>query len=136
MTLSKLFFKRFVPLVGIVITLHVVAVFLGVFGGTFQSIVTLDVILFIMFGAGAMLIGPGLDKDPENFVNRFLILTTVQLLAAMSILAALAYVKMPDMRTVALQFISIFVILLAVQSFLLVKGVKNGGITEEKTTKS
>ena len=126
MTLSKLFLKRFVPLVAIVIILHIVFVFMDVLGGTFQSILPLDLLLFLMFGAGAMLIGPGLDKAPDNFVNRFLILTTVQLLAAMSILAALAYVNISDMRTVALQFISIFVILLAIQSFLLVKGVKNG----------
>lgn len=125
MTLSKLFLKRFVPLVAIVVLIHIVLAFLEVFGGTFKSILVLDILLFVVFGAGAMLIGPGLDKEPENFVNRFLILTTVQLLAAMSILAALAYVKMPDMRTVALQFISVFVILLAIQSFFLVKGVKN-----------
>ena len=87
--------------------------------------VCICILLFVVFGLGAILIGPGLDKDPENFVNRFLILTTVQLLAAMSILAALAYLKMSDMRVVALQFISVFVILLAVQSFFLVKGVKN-----------
>lgn len=125
MTLSKFFLKRFVPLVAIVVLIHIVLAFLEVFGGTFKSILVLDILLFVVFGAGAMLIGPGLDKEPENFVNRFLILTTVQLLAAMSILAALAYVKMPDMRTVALQFISVFVILLAIQSFFLVKGVKN-----------
>ena len=130
MTLSRLFLKRFVPLVAIVITLHVVLVFTKVLGGTFQPALIIDLLLFLMFGAGAMLIGPGLDKDPENFVNRFLILTTVQLLAAMSILAALAYVKMTDMKTIALQFISLFVVLLVIQSFLLVKGVKNHNVNE------
>ena len=99
--------------------------FLGFFDGTFKTIVVLDVLLFVVFGAGAILVSPGLDKEPENFVNRFLILTTVQLLAAMSMLAALAYLKMPDMRTVALQFVAVFVVLLALQSFFLVKGVKN-----------
>ena len=124
MTLSKLFLKRFIPLVGIVIIIHIIAVFFGVFGGTFQSIVLLDGILFLMFGTGALLIGPGLDKDPDNFVNRFLILTTVQLLASMSALAALVFMKTPDVRRAALQFIAVFVILLAIQSFFLVKGVK------------
>jgi len=125
MSLSKLFIKRFVPLVAVIIIVHIALAFFEVFGGRFQSILVLDILLFVVFGLGAILIGPGLDKDPENFVNRFLILTTVQLLAAMSILAALAYLEMSDMRVVALQFISVFVILLAVQSFFLVKGVKN-----------
>ncbi|MCH2229716.1 MAG: hypothetical protein MK105_05170 [Crocinitomicaceae bacterium] len=125
MTLSKLFLKRFVPLVAVVIIIHISLVFLGFFDGTFKTIVVLDVLLFVVFGAGAILVSPGLDKEPENFVNRFLILTTVQLLAAMSMLAALAYLKMPDMRTVALQFVAVFVVLLALQSFFLVKGVKN-----------
>ncbi len=125
MTLSKLFLKRFVPLVAGVIIIHISLVFLGFFDGTFKTIVVLDVLLFVVFGAGAILVSPGLDKEPENFVNRFLILTTVQLLAAMSMLAALAYLKMPDMRTVALQFVAVFVVLLALQSFFLVKGVKN-----------
>lgn len=125
MSLSKLFLKRFVPLVAVIIVVHLVLAFFEVFGGRFQPILVLDILLLVVFGLGAMLIGPGLDKDPENFVNRFLILTTVQLLGAMSILAALAYMKMPDMRIIALQFISVFIILLGVQSFFLVKGVKN-----------
>ena len=125
MSLSKLFLKRFVPLVAVIIVVHLVLAFFEVFGGRFQPILVLDLLLLVVFGLGAMLIGPGLDKDPENFVNRFLILTTVQLLGAMSILAALAYMKMPDMRIIALQFISVFIILLGVQSFFLVKGVKN-----------
>jgi len=125
MSLSKLFLKRFVPLVAVIIVVHLVLAFFDVFGGHFQPILVLDILLLVVFGLGAILIGPGLDKDPENFVNRFLILTTVQLLGAMSILAALAYLKMPDMRIIALQFISVFIILLGVQSFFLVKGVKN-----------
>ncbi len=125
MSLSKLFLRRFVPLVAIIVVLHIVFAFFEVFGGRFQPILILDILLLLVFGLGAILIGPGLDKDPENFVNRFLILTTIQLLGAMSILAALAYMKMPDMRIIALQFISVFIILLGVQSFFLVKGVKN-----------
>lgn len=124
MSLSKLFLKQFVPLVAVIVILHLVLAFFEVFGGRFQSILVLDILLFILFGVGALLIGPGLDKEPESFVNRFLILTTVQLLGSMFILAALAYVKIPEMRIIALQFISVFVILLGVQSYFLIKGVK------------
>jgi hypothetical protein len=77
----------------------------------------------VIYVLGIIVIAPGLDKNPENFVGRFLILTTVQLLAAMSVLAALAYVKNPQMRELSLHFISAFVIVLGVQSFLLVKWV-------------
>jgi uncharacterized membrane protein len=89
----------------------------------FPQFISLEIVLFVIYAFGIILIAPGLDKNPENFVGRFLILTTVQLLAAMSVLAALAYVKSPDMRVLSLHFISAFVVVLGVQSYLLVKWV-------------
>ncbi|MEJ6776336.1 MAG: hypothetical protein QNK85_03310 [Crocinitomicaceae bacterium] len=124
MSLNKRFLKRFVPLVAIILISHIFLSFLEVLGLKTQSNLILDAFLFLIFALGAIIIGPGLDKEPGNFVNRFLILTTLQLLSAMSVLAVLVFMKTPDVRRAALQFIAVFVILLAIQSFFLVKGVK------------
>jgi hypothetical protein len=42
----------------------------------------------------------------------------------MSVLATLVFMKTLDVRRAALQFIAVFVILLVIQSFFLVKSIK------------
>jgi hypothetical protein len=108
----------------IILILHILLSFLGMLGLKPQLYLILDAFLFLIFLLGGLIIGPGLDKRPENFVNRFLILTTLQLLSAMSVLATLVFMKTLDVRRAALQFIAVFVILLAIQSFFLVKSIK------------
>lgn len=120
---SKQFSFRFIILLLIVLLAHSTLVFFEIFKTDFSKFIRLEIVLFVIYSLGIIVIAPGLDKNPENFVGRFLILTTVQLLAAMSVLAALAYVQIPEMRTLSLHFISAFVIVLGIQSFLLVKWV-------------
>lgn len=120
---SKQFSFRFIALLTFVLAIHSCLVFFNVFSVNFMQFISLELVLFFIYAVGIVVIAPGLDKNPENFVGRFLILTTVQLLAAMSVLAALAYVKSPQMRELSLHFISAFVIVLGIQSFLLVKWV-------------
>jgi len=103
--------------------LHVMLISLDFFSVDFRTIVKLDAVIAILFFAGGLLIAPGLVKDPDVFVNRFLILTTVQMLAMLALLAALVYVKIPDMRGVGFHSISVFVILLGIQSVLLIRQV-------------
>lgn len=118
---SKQFSLRFILFLSLIIVLHSGLVFLNVFQVNFIPFLSLELVLFFIYAVGIVVIAPGLDKKPENFVGRFLILTTVQLLAAMAVLAALAYVKHPEMRSLSLHFISAFVLVLAVQSVLLVQ---------------
>lgn len=120
---SKQFSFRFIAILSIVLGVHSVLVFFDVFHVNFKQFISLEIVLFVIYALGIIVIAPGLDKAPENFAGRFLILTTVQLLAAMSVLAALAYVKNPQMRELSLHFISAFVLVLGVQSYLLVKWV-------------
>lgn len=120
---SKHFSFRFIILLLLVLSAHSVLVFLEIFKVDFTKFISLEIVLFVIYALGIIVIAPGLDKNPENFVGRFLILTTIQLLAAMSVLAALAYVQVPEMRSLSLHFISVFVIVLGIQSFLLVKWV-------------
>lgn len=120
---SKQFSIRFFILLTLILVIHSSLVLLEVFSVNFSKFISLEVVLFVIYALGIVVIAPGLDKNPDNFVGRFLILTTIQLLAAMSVLAALAYVKVPEMRALSLHFISVFVVILGIQSFLLVKWV-------------
>lgn len=117
---SKQFSVRFVSLLALILLVHSILVFLEVFQVNFSKFITLEITLFVIYVLGIVVIAPGLDKKPENFVGRFLVLTTVQLLAAMSVLAALAYVRVPEMRELSLHFISAFVVALGIQSYLLI----------------
>lgn len=75
----------------------------------------------IIFGGGIPLITPSFRQDPEKFVGRFLVLTTVQLLLAMSILLAFVVSKQSDAKMMCFHFISLFVIILIIQSLGLIK---------------
>lgn len=103
------------------ICLHLVLIGLEVFQVDWSTMVKLDIIIAILFIAGGFIIAPGFMKEPDSFVNRFLILTTIQMLAMLAILAALAYVKIPDMRGIGFHSISVFVLLLMIQSTLLIR---------------
>ena len=120
---SKQFSLKFLVLLLLVLSLHSLLVFFQVFGVSFSKFISLEIVLLVIYALGVLVIAPGLDKNPENFVGRFLILTTIQLIAAMSVLAALAYAKVPEMRSLSLHFISAFVLVLGVQSYLLVKWI-------------
>lgn len=102
---------------------HFAAVYLNFFEVDLLSVIKLDIIILLLFIGGGKLIAGGLEKEPDVFVNKFLILTTFQMLAIMTILAALVYVKIPDFRSVAFHTISIFVLLLSVQSILLIESL-------------
>jgi hypothetical protein len=86
-----------------------------------QFVLVSEVTLFV---SGTFIIAPGLIKSEENFVARFLILTTVQMLAILSIILALVYLKYPNAKAIGFQLLFVFLFLMSIQSFLLVK-IKN-----------
>jgi len=102
---------------------HIILAYLEVFKVSFSATLKLDTIVFIVFALGALFIADGLKKNAETFVNRFLILTTFQMLAMMAVLLAMVYVKFPDFQTVGFHTISVFTILLIIQSLFLIRGV-------------
>lgn len=63
----------------------------------------------------------GKYKNPDSFAQRFMLLTTFQLLAILSVIAAVWYVSEPHLKAFGLQFVSVFVLLMFVQSFLLIR---------------
>jgi len=84
-----------------------------------------DGIVFLIFLVGGLMIVPAFKQKAENFTLRFLVLTTAQMFSALSIVAALAYVKIPNARAIGFNLISVFLVFLTVQSVLLVKGLRD-----------
>ncbi len=63
-------------------------------------------------------------KDPQANVQRFLIATTIQMLAAMTFILVARF-QLPDhFRGMSIHFMSLFFCFLAIQAYLLVKRVK------------
>ena len=87
----------------------------------FNSILKLDIVVFVLFLIGIFLIAPALQKEPKNFVGKFLILTTVQMLSIMSVFAAIVFVKFQSLQFIILHTLSFFVALMIIQSIILVR---------------
>ncbi len=107
----------------LVISSHLFLSYLWLSKLLFFSVLKLDFVVTIVFVLGAFFIASGLKKEAESFVNRFLILTTFQMLAMMAVLLAMVYTKFPHFKTVGFHTISIFTALLILQSVFLIKGV-------------
>ena len=74
---------------------------------------------------GLLIMNPISIKNPEQYVGRFLILTTVQMLAIMSVLLALWYSDKTHLRASGLQLVAVFVFFLVGQSVLLIQSKKD-----------
>ncbi len=122
---SKKYLQYFLSGAIVIFGSHLIFSYLEVFKVDFLAILKLDLIVFIVFVFGAFFIAAGLNKNGETFVNRFLILTTFQMLAMMAVLLAMVYVKFPNFKIVGFHTISVFTILLTIQSILLIRGVNS-----------
>jgi hypothetical protein len=74
--------------------------------------------------AGGLMMAGAFRKTSEQFVGRFMILTTVQLLSIMSIIAAVLYTKQPQGRHLTFNIMAVFVAMLAIQTVLLISGLR------------
>lgn len=121
----KSYTTRFVPLVVLLLVVHILLVYLNVFPFNFRLTLISDFALLFIFLLGVPIVSVGLKKKEEGgFVGSFLILTTVQMLSTLSVLGAFVYTQVPQFREISLQLISVFIILLIVQSIFLIKLVK------------
>jgi hypothetical protein len=93
----------------------------GVIGLKASVVLRLCLVLFVIFICGALIIVPGLKKDPERFAIHFLGLTTFQMLSAFGVIGFLAFQKIDQVKSIGLYFIALFCILLFIQSFLLIR---------------
>lgn len=106
---------------------------LGVFGLLHKiHVLELPMNLFLIFNIlipfifllGGVIIVSGFNKPPDIYVQRFMILTTFQFLAVLAIIGAVWYKSNHNLRAFGLQFVSVFVALMIIQSFLLLRANK------------
>jgi len=84
----------------------------------------MDGFLLALFFLSSLIIAPGLDKEGDNFVNRFLILTTLQLFAMMIVVLVLSVLKMDYFKIIGYHLLIVFICLLIAQSLLLLSFVR------------
>lgn len=104
-----------------VIIVHLLFVKLNLLPGDFEHMLKIDIFLIVIFTFGLLIVYPGLKKGAENFSLRFLIMTTMQLLLMLSLILVLTFTKVSQVKVLGFTAISIFVILLAIQSVVLIK---------------
>lgn len=121
MNRSKKFILQFLIFLVVSLILYYQAVFMEWLTIEWDHATIIVGVILAIFILGTLIISPGLNKSPENFVGRFLILTTVQMLSVLSVILALVYTKFPEARTMGFHLITIFCFLLAVQSVLLIR---------------
>jgi hypothetical protein len=117
------FFKFFPFIMAIVLVSHFILVLTEKIQGEILQAIIVDGSLSLIFGVGIFIILPGLKKDSEYFAMRFIGLTTLQMLSMMTLIAVLIFGNLSEPRYWALTAISLFALLLSVQSFLFVKEV-------------
>ena len=108
----------------LIIGIHFSLLTTGIFHLPYTNLVIIESFLFALFLTGALIISPGLDKAPDNFVNRFTLLTTMQLLSVMVGVLILAMNKPPHFKMLGYHLFGIFVCLLVIQAISLVKMIK------------
>lgn len=121
MNKSRAFSKLLMTILITTIILYLSLVVTGALTISTSHAIVICLTLFLVFAFGLFIISPGLNQGPEKFVLRFLVLTTFQLISAMSILLAFVVAKQQDLKILCFHFISLFVFLLIFQSVFLVR---------------
>lgn len=117
------FFKRFSFILATIVLTHFTLVITDVIPGNIREALAVDLVLAIIFSVGIIIILPSFKDQAESFALRFLAITTLQMLAMLSLVLILIVGEVPDMRYWAFSSISLFVALLTVQSILFIKEV-------------
>jgi hypothetical protein len=121
---SKRYKTRFISVLALVIIVHVVLLCTGIFHLPLKNLFLMDGFLLTLFFLSSLIIAPGLDKEGDNFVNRFLILTTLQLFAMMIVVLVLSVLKMDYFKIIGYHLLIVFICLLVAQSLLLLSFVR------------
>ena len=129
MNKAKIYALFFFAAMAVVLSLYLGMVHFSVLKISFENALYNCLASFLIFSVGSLIIAPGLNKDAESFTLRFLLLTTVQMLAVFFIVGIMAFQKIKDVRTIGFNLIAIVCALLFIQSYLLVR-IKN--ISEPK----
>jgi len=118
-------FTPFLIIVVSVLIVHLVLVLTGILDVPLKGSLISEVFLAILFLGGMKGVIALTEKVDLPFVQGFLVLTTVQMLSMLGVLLAFVFTRTISFRALSLQLVSLFLILLTVQSVLLIKWVNN-----------
>lgn len=108
----------------ILLLFHQLLAFSGLFPLNFRIALLGNIALGLIFSTGMLIIYPALKKPASEFVGRFMMLTTIQLLEVLSLVTFFIFKKVPLFKLQAFHTIGLFVLLLSIQSVLLVRQVR------------
>lgn len=120
----KSYVSRLIPTIVGLLLIHALLVYFGAIQLNFRITLISDIILLVIFLLGIPIVAAGIKKKEGGFVGSFMVLTTVQMLSTLAVLAAFVYTQIPNFKEISLQLVAVFIILLIVQSIFLVKLVK------------
>lgn len=81
----------------------------------------INILIPVLFLGGGMIMTLGKYRNTDSFAQRFMLLTTFQLLTILSVIAAVWYTAKLHLKSFGLQFVSVFVLLMIIQSLLLIR---------------
>jgi hypothetical protein len=121
MSKRKYFLKQFFLSIASIVSFYLGMVSLQIIPINPFGAVMVSLTIAFIFLLGMLIIAPSLDKDAEQFAIKFLLLTTVQLLLSFLIIGIVVFMKLEEFRRIGFHMVSLFVLLLGIQSFLLIR---------------
>ena len=109
----------------VIFAIHFTLFFTGVFHLTLKSMLSTDGFLFILFFLSTLIISPYLDKESDRIIKRVALLTIVQLVAVIFTVILFNITKIHNTIAVSYHLVTLFLCLLLLQTFLLMKRIKN-----------
>ena len=121
MSKRKYFLKQFFLSIASIVSFYFGMVSLQIIPINPFGVVLVSLTIAFIFLLGMLIIAPSLDKDAEQFAIKFLLLTTVQLLLSFLIIGTVVFMRLEEFRRIGFHMVSLFVLLLGIQSFLLIR---------------
>jgi hypothetical protein len=121
MSKRKYFLKQFFLSIASIVSFYFGMVSLQIIPINPFGAVLVSLTIAFIFLLGMLIIAPSLDKDAEQFAIKFLLLTTVQLLLSFLVIGTVVFMRLEEFRQIGFHMVSLFVLLLGIQSFLLIR---------------
>jgi hypothetical protein len=121
MSKQKFFLKQFFLSIASIVSFYFGMVSLQIIPINPFGAVLVSLTIAFIFLLGMLIIAPSLDKDAEQFAIKFLLLTTVQLLLSFLVIGTVVFMRLEEFRQIGFHMVSLFVLLLGIQSFLLIR---------------
>lgn len=123
MTIKRYFISLFIAIL-VIYGAHFLMLHNRVISYSWYHFNVFDIAVFMVYLFGGLMFSPAFKETGEKYVGRFLVLTTFQMLAVLALVLAVVYTKVPNSRMLVFNVIGVFLSMLAVQSVLLVSGLK------------